>query len=222
MKKIVYGVLICIIVIGAIITCTMGLSVDIIYSKNAEIDVYIGKVVDLKEIKQIAQEVFPNERLLIQNIEMFNDMVSIKMKDKSDEELKGQLEQLNTKINEKYGTKNKVEESIKVVHNPKTRLSSILNPYFTPIGISAVIILVFVAIRYKRLGMLKTSGSYLLYTGMIELLYLSILAIVRFPINRLVVPIGLVLYIITITTLSFKNEKKLMNIIQQENAKKNK
>lgn len=222
MKKIVYGVLICIIVIGAIITCTMGLSVDIIYSKNAEIDVYIGKVVDLKEIKQIAQEVFPNERLLIQNIEMFNDMVSIKMKDKSDEELKGQLEQLNTKINEKYGTKNKVEESIKVVHNPKTRLSSILNPYFTPIGISAVIILVFVAIRYKKLGMIKTSGSYLLYTGMIELLYLSILAIVRFPINRLVVPIGLVLYIITITTLSFKNEKKLMNIIQQENAKKNK
>ena len=31
--------------------------------------------------------------------------------------------------------------------------------------------------------------------------------------------IGLVLYIITITVLSFKNEKKLMNMIQEEKSK---
>lgn len=220
MKKIVYGILACIIVIGAIITFTIGLNVDIIYSKNVEIDIYIGKVVDLNEIKQIAKEVFPNERMIIQKIELFNDMVSITMKDKSDEELQGQLEQINTKINEKYGTENKAEEDITIVHNPKIRLSSILKPYIMPVAISMVIIMIFVGIRYKKFGMFKTAMSYAGYTALVELTYLGLLAITRFPINRFVAPIGLVLYIITITTLSFKNEKKLAKMLLEEEKQK--
>lgn len=220
MKKVVYGILACIIVIGAIITFTIGLNVDIIYSKNVEIDIYIGKVVNLNEIKQLAKEVFPNERMIIQEIEMFNDMVSITMKDKTDQELKESVEQLNTKINEKYGIENKTNENINIVHNPKIRLSSILKPYLTPIGISMIIILVFIGIRYRKLGIGKTVASYIGYTGIVELVYLSLLAITRYPINRLVIPIGLVLYIITITSLSFRNEKKLSMVVQEENKKK--
>lgn len=219
MKKVVYGILACIIVIGAIITFTIGLNVDIIYSKNVEIDIYIGKVVNLDEIKQLAKEVFPNERMVVQEIELFNDMVSITIKDKTDDELKEPIEQLNTKINEKYGTENETEETITIEHNPKIRLSSILKPYLTPISISMIIILVFIGIRYKKLGMLKTGASYVIYTGVVELVYLGLLAITRFPINRLVVPIGLVLYIITITSLSFRNEKKLSKTVQEENKK---
>lgn len=222
MKKIIYGILACIIIAGTIITFTIGLNVDIIYSKNVEIDVYIGKAVEIEEIKQLAKEVFPDEKIIVQEIEMFKDMVSITMEDKTDEELKEPVEQLNSKINEKYGTENTVEDSITIVHNPKVKLSSILKPYLVPVGISAIIILIFVGIRYKKLGTTKTIISYVLYTGIVELTYLSILAIIRFPINRLVVPIGLVLYITTITSLSFIKEKKLSNTIQSENNKKNK
>lgn len=222
MKKIIYGILACMIIAGTIITFTIGLNVDIIYSKNVEIDVYIGKAVEIEEIKQLAKEVFPDEKIIVQEIEMFKDMVSITMEDKTDEELKEPVEQLNSKINEKYGTENTVEDSITIVHNPKVKLSSILKPYLVPVGISAIIILIFVGIRYKKLGTTKTIISYVLYTGIVELTYLSILAIIRFPINRLVVPIGLVLYITTITSLSFIKEKKLSNTIQSENNKKNK
>ncbi len=219
MKKIIYGILACIIVIGVIIIFTIGLNVDIIYSKNVEIDVYIGKVVNLDEIKQLTKEVFPNEKMIVQTIEMFNDMVSITMKDKSDDELKETIKQLNTKINEKYGIENKVEEDITIKHNPKIRLSSILKPYIVPIGISIIIILVFVGIRYKKLGIVKIVTSYIGYTAVVELTYLSLIAITRFPINRLVVPMGLVLYIITITSLSFRNEKKLAKTVQEESKK---
>lgn len=222
MKKIIYGILACMIIAGTIITFTIGLNVDIIYSKNVEIDVYIGKAVEIEEIKQLAKEVFPDEKIIVQEIEMFKDMVSITMEDKTDEELKEPVEQLNSKINEKYGTENTVEDSITIVHKPKVKLSSILKPYLVPVGISAIIILIFVGIRYKKLGTTKTIMSYVLYTGIVELTYLSILAIIRFPINRLVVPIGLVLYITTITSLSFIKEKKLSNTIQSENNKKNK
>ena len=43
MKKIVYGGLACIIILGAVITLTMGLKADISYRKNVEISIHIGK-----------------------------------------------------------------------------------------------------------------------------------------------------------------------------------
>lgn len=219
MKKIVYGVLACIVIIGAIILFTLGLNVDMIYSKNVEIDVYIGKTVEINEIKEIAKEIFPNEKIMVQKIELFDDMISITMKDKTDEELKEKVERLNTKINEKYGTENKVENDITIIHNPKIKLFSILKPYLLPVAISMIIILVFVGIRYKKLGMTKIIASYVGYTIMIEAVYLSILAITRFPINRLVIPTGLVIYIVTVTSLSFINERKLNQLIQSEKNK---
>lgn len=219
MKKIVYAILACIIVVGAVITLTMGLNVDIIYSKNVEIDIYVGKRVELEDIEAMAKEVFPNERMIVQKIELFDDMVSITMAEKSDEELKEPIEQLNTKINEKYGIENEVEENITIVHNPKTKLSSILKPYIAPVAISTIIILVYVAIRYKKLGMAATVASYVLYTVAAQAVYLSLLAITRFSINRLVVPIGLVLYVTTVIALTFANEKKLSKVIKEKKEK---
>lgn len=219
MKKIVYTILACIILVGAIITLTMGLKADIIYSKNVEIDIYIGKQVELKDIEAMAKEVFPNEKIKIQMIELFNDMVSITMQDKSDEELKEPIERLNTKINEKYGTENKVETSVTIVHNPKAKLSSIIKPYIAPVAISVVLILVYVAIRYKKLGTMQTVVNYVIYPIAVEAVYLSLLAITRFPINRLVVPIGLALYVTTVTVLSVVNEKKLSHAIEEAKKK---
>ena len=222
MKKIVYGILACIIIIGVIVILTLGLNVDIMYSKNVEIDIYIGKVVEIEEIKQLAKEIFPKEKVIVQKIELFDDMASITMKDKTDEELKEKVEQLNAKINEKYGTDNKVENDITIVHNPKIKLSSILKPYLLPVGISIAIIFVFVGVRYKKLGMMKTVASYAIYTVLTEIVYLSLIAITRFPVNCFVIPVGLVLYMITVTSLSFINERKLANVIQSENTEKNK
>ena len=77
MKKIVYAILICIIIAGIVIIATIGLNADIIYSKNVEIDVYLGKTFEKNDIKNIVNDVFPNERVIIQEIEMFGDMFSI-------------------------------------------------------------------------------------------------------------------------------------------------
>ena len=165
MKKVVYIILACIIIIGTVITATMGLKADLIYSKNAEIDIYIGK-----------------------------------------------------QVNKKYGTENKAED-IKVIHNSKIKLSSIIKPYIVPIAISVLVILVYVIVRYRKLGILKTIVSYILTVGAVESVFLSIIAITRFPINRLVIPIGLLLYVTTITILGFLNENKLLKIIETEKTK---
>ena len=215
MKKLIYAILACIIIAGVVITLTIGLKVDLIYSKNAEIDIYVEKVVNIEEIRAIAKEVFPNEKVMVNQIELFEDMVAITVTDRADENLKDQIEQLKTKINEKYGSDIETAD-ITIIHNPKVKLSSIIKPYIAPIAISAVIILVYVIVRYRKLGIIKTALSYLLYTGAVQAVFFGVLAISRFPINRFVVPVVLMLYIITITSLSFKNEKKLENMKVEE------
>lgn len=215
MKKLIYAILACIIIAGVVITLTIGLKVDLIYSKNAEIDIYVQKIVNIEEIRAIAKEVFPNEKVMVNQIELFEDMVAITVTDRADENLKDQIEQLKTKINEKYGSDIETAD-ITIIHNPKVKLSSIIKPYIAPIAISAVIILVYVIVRYRKLGIIKTALSYLLYTGAVQAVFFGVLAISRFPINRFVVPVVLMLYIITITALSFKNEKKLENMKVEE------
>ena len=57
MKKIVYAILICIIIAGIVVIATVGLKADIIYSKNVELDVYVGETFERKDIeKKIAQK----------------------------------------------------------------------------------------------------------------------------------------------------------------------
>ena len=219
MKKIIYAVLICVIIAGIVIIATLGLNADIIYSKNVQIDVYIGKTVDIKDIESIAEEVFPGERIIVQEIELFQDMVSITISDnRTEEELNTKIEELNTKINEKYELENSVDD-ISVTHNPKIKLSSLIMPYALTIGISMIIILVFVGIRYKKLGVLKTLVTYILSIGAVEMILLSIIAITRLPINRFVIPVGLLLLIVIITILGFKNEKKLTTVSVEANKK---
>lgn len=219
MKKIIYAVLICVIIAGIVIIATLGLNADIIYSKNVQIDVYIGKIVDIKDIESIAREVFPGERIIVQEIELFQDMVSITISDnRTEEELNTKIEELNTKINEKYELENSVDD-ISVTHNPKIKLSSLIMPYALTIGISMIIILIFVGIRYKKLGVLKTLVTYILSIGAAEMILLSIIAITRLPINRFVIPVGLLLLIVIITILGFKNEKKLTTVSVEENKK---
>ena len=213
MKKIIYAILVCIIIAGIVVIATIGLNADLIYSKNVEIDVYIGKLIDEKDIQTIVDEVFPGERNIVQEIELFEDMVSITIPDtRTEEELNSKVEELNTKINEKYELENTTDD-IQITHNSKIRLSSVVMPYLVVLGISIVIVLVYVALRYKKLGVAKTLINYVLAIVGSELVLLSIIAITRFPVNRIIVPAGLVLLLAVITVLGFKNEKKLNEIV---------
>ena len=72
-----------------------------------------------------------------------------------------------------------------------------------------VIILIYVMVRFRKIGVWKTLSAYILTALASELIYLSILAICRIPINRLVTPIGLAIYAIVITIITAKREKQL-------------
>lgn len=209
MKKIVYIILICIIIAGIIIIPTIGLNADLIYSKNVEIDVYLGKTFNMNDMENLVNEVFPDEKKIIQQIEVFGDMVAITIPDtRTEEELDTKVEELTAKINEKYELEI-TSDDVQITHNPKVRLSSVVIPYALWIGISLVLILVYVAIRYRKLGVAKTLLTYIISIVAVELLLLSIIAITRYPVNRIIVPLGLAAFVIVVTVLGIKNEAEL-------------
>lgn len=220
MKKIIYAILICIIIAGIVIIASVGLKADIIYSKNVELDLYVGKTFERKDIENIVNEVFPNERVIINEIEMFGDMFSVTLADaRTEDELNSKVEELVTKVNDKYDT-DLENDDIAIRHNPKAKLSSIILPYAVTIGISMALILIYVGIRYRKLGVVRTILTYIVSILAIEMVYLSILAIIRYPINRIVIPIGLVLLVTVVTILGFVNEKKLTSAKVVEEKKK--
>ena len=209
MKKIVYIILICIIIAGIIIIPTIGLNADLIYSKNVEIHVYLGKTFNMNDMENLVNEVFPDEKNIIQQIEVFGDMVAITIPDtRTEEELDSKVEELTAKINEKYELEI-TSDDVQITHNPKVRLSSVVIPYALWIGISAALILVYVAIRYRKLGVVKTLLTYIISIVAVELLLLSIIAITRYPVNRIIVPLGLAAFVIVVTVLGIKNEAGL-------------
>ncbi len=213
-KKVFYAILICVIIAGAIVIATMGLKTDITYSKNLRLDIYLGKEYTREEIEQVAKEVFGNERMQLQQVEYYGDMFTITLPQEV-EELDSKIEQLTNKLNEKLGLELK-KENIAKVYQPHIRLSSVLKPYLVPLAISMIVILAYVMIRFRKIGVWKTLAFYVLTVLASELLYLSILAICRVPINRLVTPIGLAIYVIVITVVTAKQEKKLV-VYQEEN-----
>jgi len=220
-KAIIYAIMILIIIAGGIIIGVKGLEADIAYSKNIRIDVYLGKTFNNEDIKQITEEIFNNGKVLVQKVEYYEDMASITVSQENVGNVDEKVKQLNTKLNEKYELENKVED-ITVTYQPKIKLSSILQPYLLPIAISSFIILAYALIRFRKIGIFKTFFLYVLSILAAEALFLSILAIARIPVNRLVMPIGLLIYIIVITVITVIQEKKYQKQkeIEKENSKK--
>jgi len=212
MKKIIYIILAVLIIAGIAITVTIGLNTDIIYKGHVEVKVHIGKETNKKEITAIAKDIFENKKIVINNMESFNDAFVIKVENVSDE----QVENLKQKLIEKY----ELEDSDDIItkkYVPNLKLRDIVKPYVSssfnmPIIISSVIILVFMAIRYKKLGSLKVLLQTIIMLIMSEALLFSIIAITRYPVNRYLIPAGLIIYMGTIIITNMQFVKKFGRI----------
>ena len=216
MKKIVYAVLGVIIVIGIIVIATVGFNVDVIYSNHREIKVYVGKDYNIDEVKQIVNEVIPEEKVVINKVEKFNDSFIIKVNKISDE----QLENLKQKISEKYEISEENRDNmITDSYIGSFRIRDLIRPYAQPIIISTVIILVYMAVKYKKLGIAKVIIQEIIVLVMAMALLLSVIAITRCPVNRAFIPAGLTVYVLTIITTNLQFTKQLENLNSKEEEK---
>lgn len=204
MKKIIQILLMCLIIAGIIIIATIGLNVGTKYSENTQISINIGSQFDKKDIKEITNEVFKGQIVLIQTVELYEDTVQIIVEEASEE----QISELNTKINEKYGIENQIDD-IYVIQNSNVRLRSIIKPYILPVTITSIIVILYAVLLYRKLGI----GNIIYITAMNivlpQVILSSIYAITRLPINRLTAIIAVILFGISITlNMIVLNKKK--------------
>lgn len=207
-KKIIYGILALIVLVGAVLVVTIGLKLDMKNDANTKIYVYIGKEFDNNDIEQIAKETFETDTAIVQKVEIYNEMALITIKEQNTENINEKIESLNSKINEKYGLENK-KEDIVINNETKINMYSVIKPYILPMLISLIVILVYSSIIYRKLGILKNIIIYVLTVIGSQLLYASILVITRLPFNMFIIPIGLIIYAITILVVTIIKQKQL-------------
>lgn len=205
-NKILIGLAI-VILVGIIITVAVGFNVDMCYRNYNLVDIKIGQDFNINDIKTITNEVFQKQNVEIQKAGVYSDNVVIKVNNITDE----QKNLINTKINEKFGINNSVDD-IKVNYIPSYKLRDIIKPYIIPLIITTVLILAYMAIRFRKIGIAKVISQAVILTIIAELLYASIIVITRYPVNRLVMPVGVVIYITIITVLTgmFEKQKSLL------------
>lgn len=205
-SKIIVAIIILVIVIGAAIVGTKGFNFDIRSQASQKVELYLEKSFEISDIKQITNEVFGNQPVLIQKVEVYGDQVSITSKEITDE----QKQSLVEKINEKYETELKAED-IDVESIPHTKLRDIAKPYVLPLIISTVAILVYIGIRFYKLGIMKTILKVSGIVVLAETILLALIAITRFPIGRYTLPLILFVYLVTMLGITIKLENKLKN-----------
>lgn len=209
MKKIVQVLLICLIIAGIVVISTVGFNVGLKYSEHIEISINVGSQFNVADIKAITKEVFGNTNVLVQQVELYKDMVQITVKEATEE----QISSLNDKINEKYEIENQLTD-IKIVHISNVRLRSIIKPYILPISIVSIITIVFAMIVFRKLGALKVAYEVAISIVAPQVILASLYAVTRIPINRLTSIIAIIIFIISLVLSMVK-----LNKVKEEKLK---
>ncbi len=212
-QKIFILIIAIIIIVGIIVTATIGLNYDLRYQETQRIELYIEKSFEVSDIKNIVEEVMSGTPVLIQKIEIYEDTIGIVAKDISEE----QKEEIVNKINEKYETE-LVAEDIEIKSIPNTRGRDLLKPYILPFSIATIIILVYFTVRYYKLGIPKTLLTTIISLILSQVILLSIIAITRIPVGRVTMPMVIIVYLLMLLGLTNEFENKLK--IEKEKEEK--
>ena len=202
-KACVIGVIIALIVIaGIIVTMVLGFNKEMQYEPSQSIDIYIEQKPDLDKIRDICNEVL-QQKNTIQTVEIYEDMVTITAKTISEE----QKNNIVNKVKENYEFKQTAEET-EIKNLPATRIRDMYKKYVLPFVISGIVVLIYMAIRYYKKGIVKVLVTTFLIPVIAQVVLFSIYAITRIPLGRTTPIIAIVVYILSILYVTKRMESK--------------
>lgn len=230
-QKIISLALGLLIIAGIVVVALKGFNVDFMLKQHNSIEYTMDSEFELSDIESITAEVLKDKKFKVRIIELFNDAISINAETITTEE----AEQITKKLDEKYkkveqqdvtenaepttdATNSDVvapenteiqEVEYKIISNPKIKLSSLFKPYIVPIIISAIAIIIYAAIRFRKLDSKKIIVNLVSIITITVLSILSIIAIIRFPVNTLVIPVLMLIVLFELVFLFSKYENDL-------------
>lgn len=190
-----------IIFAGIIVIATVGFNKEQKYLETQSIDIYIEQKVEYSKIKNIANDILGKNNT-VQIIEIYEDMVTIKAKQISEE----QKNNIVNKIKENYEFEQTAEETtINVL--PETRIRDMYKQYVIPFIISGILVLVYMLIRYYKKGILKVMAKTVITPIIAELFLISVVAILRIPVGRIIPVLAILVYVFAILSVVKEIEK---------------
>lgn len=211
-KKLFLLGVILLIIAGIFVVALKGVNVSLQLQKHESIVIKIGKKIELKDIKQICDEVFQNKNYIVRNVEMFSDSADIIVESITDEE----KEELVNKINEKYETSLTVQD-LTISSNSNIRIRDIVKPFIMPTIISIILIGIVYFIVYRNKEIVLKFIKTLIITLITEALIASVIAITRLPLSQTIITIMLFVAIVEIMIIMNKKEIANNEIIKEEN-----
>lgn len=205
MKKVLILGLSLLILAGIVVVLFRGFNVNFLLEQHEVVEFVIGKDFEIADVKNICKEVFGNKKVVLRKIEVFNDSVAINVSSITNEE----KENLVNKLNEKFGTTKDVSEvEIKTV--AKVRIRDWVKPYIKPVVVSGIIILAYIAIRFREENLLKLISKIVGIMLLTVLALLSVCAICRVPMSPIYImgltSVAIIELIIYIAKLNNKAE----------------
>lgn len=209
--KLICIILAIVIIAGIAVVATMGFNIELNMQNNNKVELNLEKDFEISDIKDITNEVFGNQEVVIQKVEVFEDTVSITVKEITEEQKK----QLIEKVNEKYETELN-SDNIEIQHSPSMKLKDLIKPYIFAFSLSSVLIVLYMMIRYKKLGAIKILLKTICSIVVAQAVLLSIIAITRVPVGRSTIPMVIIVYIVTLFVLTNNLENKLAEIKEEK------
>ena len=240
-NKSLYIIMIIAIILGAIIVKTKGFNYSTLYSEHKRVEIIVGKEYELKDIEKIADESIKEDHIT-RKATLYGTSVTIDAKDAKKEDIlqehqvesisdksDDEVAQLVNQIREKYGLEYTAEElkdastQVKVYDVQKISVWDIIKKFISPLVISLVIVMVYVAIRYHKLykdAWIIEPVQLGLELIISQLFVLAILAIVRIPVGSYISAILLLVWILELLTRTMQNEKRFNEYkLKEENEK---
>ena len=193
-KKIILILLILLILSGIIILGTIGFEKSITYEAGTRIEVYLPKGYNKQDIQNIAQESFWDTHFSIEAIEKLNQVVGVKIKSYTQE----QLDAFKKSLAQKY----EIEEDKLEVYEvliPTTRIKDIVMPYVFPMLLITILSLVYVAFRnFKQKEKWKLLLKMVAILALTLGVYFSIILVLRLPFGVYTMPLAIFIYCVTL------------------------
>lgn len=192
-KIIIISVIVALIIIAGILAITQwGFYKELKYEQSQKIDIYIEKEFDENKIKEIVNEVLGIHNM-VQTVELYKDTVTIRARSITEE----QKNNIVNKIKESYDFA-QTAENTSITTVPATRIRDMYKKYIIPFIISAVLVEVYIVIRYYKKGILKVLLNAILIPIASELVLLSWIAIVRIPVGTYTTSLVILVYMLSI------------------------
>lgn len=201
-KKVLILGLSLLILAGVVVVLFRGFNVNFMLEQHEVIEFVIGKDFEMKEVSDICDEVFGDKKVVLKIVEVFNDSVSINVESITNEE----KQNLVNKLNEKFGTTKTVDEiEVKTVAN--VRIRDWVKPYIKPISISGIIILGYIAVKFREENIFKLLAKIIGIVVLTMAIILSVLAILRIPMSPIYIMLLTAVALVEVMVYINKHEK---------------